>query len=66
MSKDDKDKKKEPENKPEEDDSFGLDMDFEEALERFMDVDISQVKPKTQNSKRDTSNCLEGSSSPES
>ncbi len=38
-------KPKKPKNeKPEEDDSFGLDMDFEEALERFLQVKPEEVK----------------------
>ena len=48
-------KPKKPKNdKPEEDDSFGLDMDFEEALERFLGVkpeEVRQNRPKPDKSK---------------
>lgn len=38
-------KPKKPKNeKPEEDDTFGLDVDFEEALERFLKVRPKEVK----------------------
>lgn len=48
MNKNEKEKQEE-QDKPEDNESFGLDMDFKEALERFLTVPLDKVKTKESN-----------------